>query len=696
MVALPAHPVRWLAPAPLWREVGALNQQASRRDFTRPAILRFANDEFVDEYLGVLGYHPDRLVEWVAQSETWREPSPSPATTARFALAEPLSITSRRLNTLAKRRGAIVTTSGGAGLPQLPDDVPALKLYQPAQQRFYLVTASLVCQQAGLPDRAVDDGKQESIGFVVRRLLHDDPDIVPELDDPLTQEFAYVTTANGPRWVPVTDAADGPALAQGEQRLPLFTTTYEDDLRGRKRRLLGGLIPVARREAYLGAPLAPADLTEPADDATLDARLVLFDADVAAPWRNMIEQAEFDRVRIEDAINSLEASPRQPPIVDEFGDPPTLPDKDETRAAALLSARESIQTISWYVLIDFAAFIKKHWENTIWAHLLDNSVALADPDESALVDRLREFVLEGDLKDFLEDGSIPEGEADPSRLAEPNLLSALSTVARNPAIAEALEGAESDYTMKVAGGDWPDFLFPLADPGDPGLAPAPAAPDVGPSSDRDALLAFVSDLAVRVALALPVAPDVPQPATVSPAQVPSESSKAKLNQGYFVLRCVYERPNCKPFLAPVISAPTEVFEMASFFDSDAPARAIRIPMPVDVSPGGLRKFAKNTTFLISDSLCGQIDRFRGITLGDLVLSVLPWPFHKDLPNVREPGPCREGTNPIGLFCSLSIPIVTLCALILLFIMVALFDLFFRWLPLLITCFRIPKFQGKKS
>jgi hypothetical protein len=36
--------------------------------------------------------------------------------------------------------------------------------------------------------------------------------------------------------------------------------------------------------------------------------------------------------------------------------------------------------------------------------------------------------------------------------------------------------------------------------------------------------------------------------------------------------------------------------------------------------------------LISDMLCGQIDRGKKLTLGDLVLSVLPWPFHKDLPN----------------------------------------------------------------
>lgn len=120
-------------------------------------------------------------------------------------------------------------------------------------------------------------------------------------------------------------------------------------------------------------------------------------------------------------------------------------------------------------------------------------------------------------------------------------------------------------------------------------------------------------------------------------------------------------------------------------------------MPVDISPAGLRKFKKNTTFMISDMLCGKIKAIRKMTLGDLVLSVLPWPFHKNLPNVGNTGPCKEssGLN-IGMFCSLSIPIVTLCALILLMIIVQLFDMFFRWVPYLFVCFPIPGLKGKKD
>ena len=49
-----------------------------------------------------------------------------------------------------------------------------------------------------------------------------------------------------------------------------------------------------------------------------------------------------------------------------------------------------------------------------------------------------------------------------------------------------------------------------------------------------------------------------------------------------------------------------------------------------------------------------------------------------------------------MICSLSIPIVTICALILLIIMVTLLDIIFRWLPYLIFCFPVPGLRGKKE
>ena len=158
---------------------------------------------------------------------------------------------------------------------------------------------------------------------------------------------------------------------------------------------------------------------------------------------------------------------------------------------------------------------------------------------------------------------------------------------------------------------------------------------------------------------------------------------------------MYERTHCIFNPPVVLSAPSVPFQLASFFDPDGPSRPIRISLPLDTSPAGLRKFAKNTAFVMSDILACQVGQIRDITLADLVLSVLPWPFHKPLPEPKD-GPCKSSGTDAGMVCSLSIPIVTLCALILLIIMVNLFDYFFRWIQFFIVCFPIPGLKGKEN
>ena len=98
--------------------------------------------------------------------------------------------------------------------------------------------------------------------------------------------------------------------------------------------------------------------------------------------------------------------------------------------------------------------------------------------------------------------------------------------------------------------------------------------------------------------------------------------------------------------------------------------------------------------MVSDMLCGQVNRAKGLGFVDLVLSVLPFPLHKGLDS-GGPTPCRTDTGAsLGMICSLSIPIITICALILLIIMVSLLDIIFRWLPYFIFCFPLPKFNAK--
>ena len=89
-----------------------------------------------------------------------------------------------------------------------------------------------------------------------------------------------------------------------------------------------------------------------------------------------------------------------------------------------------------------------------------------------------------------------------------------------------------------------------------------------------------------------------------------------------------------------------------------------------------------------------MQRAKGLGLVDLVRSVLPWPLHKDLDVPA--GSCESGGINIGMICSLSIPIITICALILLIIIVTLLDFIFRWLPYFVICFPVPGLKGKKE
>jgi hypothetical protein len=138
----------------------------------------------------------------------------------------------------------------------------------------------------------------------------------------------------------------------------------------------------------------------------------------------------------------------------------------------------------------------------------------------------------------------------------------------------------------------------------------------------------------------------------------------------YVLRCVFQRPNCGPLQPDVVSDPTDAFEIAAFFDFDAPARPIRITMPIDTSIAGLRKYRKNVGFLISNKLRQQME-----SITDL---------KKALDGQLDQPPQFD----LGTICSFSIPIITICALIVLVIFLILLNIVFWWLPFFRICFPI--------
>lgn len=155
-----------------------------------------------------------------------------------------------------------------------------------------------------------------------------------------------------------------------------------------------------------------------------------------------------------------------------------------------------------------------------------------------------------------------------------------------------------------------------------------------------------------------------RPETLPPAvKVPKLGQKA---EDLYVLRYVYERPQCDP-AHQYVSQPTDPFELAPFFDPDAPGRPIRIGLPVDVSIAGLRKFPKNVAFMMSKELRNKMQA-----------------VNKEMLKGDPPG--GEGSLVIGDICSFSIPIITLIAFILLMIIAILLNIVFWWLPLLKICF----------
>jgi hypothetical protein len=124
------------------------------------------------------------------------------------------------------------------------------------------------------------------------------------------------------------------------------------------------------------------------------------------------------------------------------------------------------------------------------------------------------------------------------------------------------------------------------------------------------------------------------------------------------------RPNdCPPAL--VWSAPTEPFTIAPWYDGGAP---VEIALPgVD----GLRNLKPNVAIRMPESLFNimQSNNLKDLTAGD----------------------GRQGGPGIGLawICSFSMPIITICAFIVLNIFLSLFDIVFRWLPFIKICLPVP-------
>jgi hypothetical protein len=545
-----------------------------------------------------------------------------------------------------------------AGLPPRtaagPATVPAgetLKLYQPVHGRFYLVTASLGCRVPGLPEHTVDLASGETVSFVLRRLATDEA-------TGARTEMAWVKGASAYGWTAAATAAP----LDAEERLPMFGTFFDAD--GLKRRIFAGFIPVDRREQYVGArdvTLANEDDAAPspgpatvAPVTTEDSRVLEFQRSVLDPWVGLRDWYAIETANV----------------------------TDHTRVNA---ARTAAEQASALVLLDLATFVRQELP-AVWAAFATPALAASLPTAQrafhdafaftlwnrngagtgAVSSTFRQALLDADdSREDLENAtltvgappSFPAGYTPRLLTVDPAIDPTLTTVALYPLATRNAIAADKVKlnTLLDRSNSLPEDV--------PGVHRRPIVQKL-----MDAL--YEVDVAAGASGGATATAGEPQrPPTLAPLNAQGDDA--------YVVRCVYARPRCGKRSPPVVSDASAEFRLAGFFDADAPQRAIRVAMPVDTSPAALRKYDRNVAFLLSDELRKQMSRVKGM---------------KELMDGDVGSP--SGLN-ISVICSLSIPIITICALIVLMLMVSLLNIVFFWLPFFISCFPVPTLKAKE-
>jgi hypothetical protein len=159
-----------------------------------------------------------------------------------------------------------------------------------------------------------------------------------------------------------------------------------------------------------------------------------------------------------------------------------------------------------------------------------------------------------------------------------------------------------------------------------------------------------------------------------PASLPSLPVPQQAGPDTYAIRCVYVRPQCATPIASV-SQSSARFQLAAFFDTNAPARPVRIILPTDVSVAAMRKFNKGVTFIISDALQKKLNLVK-----DKERALLKEP----------PDPLGAEDGGIGFMCSFSIQIIFIVAFFLLIMFVVILNIVFWWIAFFRICLPLPK------
>ncbi len=476
----------------------------------------------------------------------------------------------------------------------------ALKLYQPLHGRYYLVTASLVCRQVGLPDKAIDRANGESVFFVIRRRTAEG-------------EEAWIQVDKGGYWQPLQGTAVL-SVAEGEERLPMHPvqilskpsnprSVFTDNV---ARELHYGYIPAGNRSKYRDT-LRRTMASVPAPQTLVNDFINA--AQAANPGLNWRREVFLRRVVLPWQSLSRNFAPGNP-----------------VRLRVEISSNAQIEQL--YALLELADFFQVNLP-TLWAALNAGSGSGLPANMRLLYDRLTDgsradrFEIESDgslellgdllmaFKGHIElvrgQGDFPATDFDFRSFFTANQL---------PALEGAVNAAIDEETqpIQVAGGE-----------------------------DNE-LVRLITD------------------------QVQPREPEGK--DATYHVRVVYEYdPECPPLVSPAASHP---FQLAAYFDPDAPARLLKLEAP-SMKPQDLRKYARGVGIEMGPELHKLTNCMAGDDLDGLIDSI---------------DGCDGGLS-IRMICTFSIQIIFMIAFILMFSFLIILNFIFGWLFYFRICLPVP-------
>jgi hypothetical protein len=229
----------------------------------------------------------------------------------------------------------------------------ALKLFQPLHGCYYLVTASLVCRQVGLPDRTVKGNQGETTGFVIRRWVG-------------SEEQGWVNEGDTRGWNSI-DPKKG--LVAEEEILPMNPVTVCTEktpglaayrIGGSCSRLIyHGYLPVGNRDKYTATKKYT-----PAANQTNEQLFSTY----------LTEVRTDDVGDFEDADGGFRAGEFDTRVIDAWEQyntlaPPTIP-KD------LLRRKDA----AYYIVVDMADFVRRALPD-VWDALIKRYAGNPNPDQ---------------------------------------------------------------------------------------------------------------------------------------------------------------------------------------------------------------------------------------------------------------------------------------------------------------------------